>query len=641
MKKTLIIIAALVAATIASAAIFTTWYLSRFATDPESNPVDVQTKRQLASGEIMGFLDNGSYAWLGIPYAEPPVGPLRWRAPRPVQSWQVPRAAVEFGHKCPQTSFSGEVEGAEDCLFLNVWAPMQADTPRPVMLFIHGGGNHIGESGTPIYRGARFAREQDVVLVSINYRLGPLGWFRHAALRNDTKAPPADATKPAEPRLASLQAQADTSGNFATLDIIQALVWVQTNIAQFGGDANNVTIFGESAGGFNVLSLMVSPLAEGLYHKAIVQSGGLTLVSQAEAENYRDADIPGHPMSSRELVNQLLINAKQASDRDSAKRLQKSQSLESTSAFLRSQTAEQILLAQNNQPAAASANTTELSVADEEPTPFVLGQGTPQRTPYIFGDGYVLPAGAQLDTLLTDPATYNATPVMLGSNRDETRLFLSFSPGYISTFMGIPLRLSDVDLYQRDSQYGSNLWKADAVDELAILLRQTQGSGVYAYRFDWDEFRSVMLLDMKTVLGAAHALELPFVFGNFGLVNKTLLFKDGAARKKLSQAMMSYWAEFAYSGAPGQGRNGDLPLWQPWPAATDDAAATNPNRVLLLDSENDGGIRMAPDLATRATIATDLAADTRFSEAQRCHLAKRLFTGRYSDSPDSIANNCP
>lgn len=600
MKKLLIVLAIAIVILMAT----TLWYFSRFSEEAKHPTALPQTNRTIEHGEVMGFLDNGSFAWLGIPYAEPPVGALRWRAPQPAKPWKIVRSAVEFGDQCPQLDFSGEVQGNEDCLYLNVWAPMEPESPKPVMVFIHGGGNHIGSAETPLYRGARYAREQDVVIVSLNYRLGPLGWLRHAALRENANAE-------------------DASGNFATLDLIAALTWVQTNIHNFGGDKNNVTIFGESAGGFNVLSLMVSPLAEDLYHKAIVQSGGMTLITPDEAENYRDDTAAGSKLSAKELANKLLVQQELVEDRNTAKAMQDGMSTNALAEFLRSRTPEQLLLAQDLEIEEAAADSDA-----QEPKPFVLSDASGSRTPYIFGDGHVLPANAQLDTLLADPQTYHATPVILGSNRDEARLFMAFSPGYTSRLFNFPYRITDLERYERDSQYGSWLWKVDGVDTLAETLSANSGQQVFAYRFDWDELRSLLTLNTSKLMGAAHAMELPFVFGNFTLVDKTLLFKDRNARHKLSQSIMSYWAEFAYSGNPGRGRSGDLTQWSAWPGAD---AAKDKNRLLLLDSENDGGITMSNLHMTRRSIADELAADERFDDAERCNLALRMFNTSMPD----------
>ena len=213
--------------------------------------------RDTLAGPIVGFSDeDDTLGWLGIPFAAPPLAELRWAAPRLPKPWQENRQAIAFENACVQlwgplidtTGNEGEVVGKEDCLYLNVWAPRDNSdidsAGLPVMFWIHGGGNSIGTANT--YPGHRLAGGENVVIVTINYRLGLLGWMSHPALR-------------AEGRSAS-----DASGNYGNLDMIAALEWVQKNIANFGGDPHNVTIFGESAGGLNVYSLMASPPAKGL-----------------------------------------------------------------------------------------------------------------------------------------------------------------------------------------------------------------------------------------------------------------------------------------------------------------------------------------------------------------------------------------
>ncbi|MCB1694514.1 MAG: carboxylesterase family protein, partial [Pseudomonadales bacterium] len=202
------------------------------------------------TGDVVGFVDRfGARAWLGLPYAQPPVGDLRWRAPQPPRREAGLREALLAGNACPQkpslltTDTEAAVTGSEDCLTLNIWSPPNA-VNLPVMFWIHGGGNTIGHGAG--YNGAYLATERKVVVVTINYRLGLFGWFRHPALaRGDAL---------------------DDSGNYGTLDMIAALNWVRDNIGQFGGDAGNVTVFGESAGAKDTLSMMASPLAKGLFH---------------------------------------------------------------------------------------------------------------------------------------------------------------------------------------------------------------------------------------------------------------------------------------------------------------------------------------------------------------------------------------
>ena len=205
---------------------------------------------KVTGGVIQGVVEDGMMIFKGIPFAAPPVGELRWKAPQPVIPWEGVRNADKFGPS-PISSMGGQRDASEDCLYLNVWTPAKSQKEKlPVMVWIYGGGFSMGTSS--YYDGAPIARE-GVVLVTINYRVGKLGYFAHPAL--------------------SAENPEHVSGNYGILDQIAALRWVQDNIAQFGGDPKNVTIFGESAGGISVSMLCASPLAKGLFRAAISQSG--------------------------------------------------------------------------------------------------------------------------------------------------------------------------------------------------------------------------------------------------------------------------------------------------------------------------------------------------------------------------------
>ena len=214
-------------------------------------------------------------SWFDIPYAQPPVGNLRWRAPRELQAPEqiiVERDDTSCVQKASRyAGVSGEgMVGSEDCLYLDIKAPADfASRNYPVMLWIHGGGNTSGLKD--YYQYDKLVARKDVVVVAVNYRLGALGWFTHPAIQD-------------------LQQGLDKTSNFGLLDIIESLKWVQQNIARFGGDPSNVTIFGESAGGHNVLALLASPQAQGLFHKAISQSGYTQEVSARDAYNKNGAN---------------------------------------------------------------------------------------------------------------------------------------------------------------------------------------------------------------------------------------------------------------------------------------------------------------------------------------------------------------
>lgn len=224
-------------------------------------------------GAVQGIVENGTRAFKGIPYAQPPVGPLRWRPPAPPRPWQGVRGAAQFGAVCPQLA-GQDVVGQEDCLTLNVWTPVQArGRALPVMVFLPGGGNHsYSGQGATIFGGVRYNGErlvpEDVIVVTFNYRIGALGFLAHPGL--------------------SAERPEGVSGNYGSLDQIAMLRWLQDNIAAFGGDRKRVMLFGTSAGGGNICALMTSPAARGLFHRAAMQSSvptGCELPTLAQAEN--------------------------------------------------------------------------------------------------------------------------------------------------------------------------------------------------------------------------------------------------------------------------------------------------------------------------------------------------------------------
>lgn len=525
--------------------------------EPEAPSPDPTSERSLSGGQVVGFLgDHGSHVWLGLPYAAPPVHERRWRAPRPSTGWSGVRSALETGHPCPQLASSlggiedvdpGEPAGHEDCLYLNVYAPARRpdqvptdDDRWPVMVWLHGGGNVVGHGG--LYDGGRLAAQHDVMVVTLNHRLGPLGWFRHPGLR--TGATPAEA-----------------SGNFALLDQIRALRWIRDNIDAFGGDPGNVTVFGESAGGRNILALLLAPAAEGLFHRAIVQSGGLVTATPAQAEHFADAEDPGHRHSSNEILARLLIEEGHVSDRAGAKRWIGEAAPETVAAFLRGLPPSTLLFA----------------YAPERPGAF-------SEVPQIFADGEVLPEGDPLEHLAT-PGGYNAVPVMIGSNREEMKLFMAVDPVWVREILWTVPRLREPALYAVAAEYASRLWKATGVDLPAAALAANPGQSVYAYRFDYDEWPVMLGTDLSKMLGAAHAFEIPFVFGDWHLTEEAddLLFVEAnrPGREALSAQIRRYWTGFARAGDP---RAEGLPRWRPW--------TVDRSRYLVLDTVAGGGLRM-------------------------------------------------
>ncbi len=548
---------------------------------PEAPPLDAiaGSMRHPPAGSVVGNAARyGGYQWRGIPYAVPPTGERRFRAPARLPRWAGTYEALDFGAPCPQYASpwggvtdapEGRLAGSEDCLFLDVYAPDGlAGEQLPVMFWIHGGGNYTGT--TAFYDGSRLANEGRVIVVSVQYRLGFLGWFRHAALREG--ASPADA-----------------SGNFGLLDLIRALEWVEENISDFGGDPENVTIFGESAGGWNVLSLLASPLAEGLFHRAIGQSSVVWSTPPARAENYVDDSDPGEATSSGEILLRLLIADGLAVDREGAMQLARAMEPVAIARFLRERSVEEFF---------------EVYDANGE---------SDYEAPRIFEDGHVLPA-LPLPHALQAGRAFHRVPLMLGTNKDEEKLFLLFDERYSRTWFGLLPQVRDRERFLRDTETITRIWRMMAVDELANGLAPALPGELFAYRFDWDEEPSILGVDLAELLGAAHGLEIPFVFGHWFVGPQTgFVFDDGnlAGRETLSRAMISYWSEFARSGHPGRGRDRDLPQWVAW--------APGAPQFAVFDTEAGGGIRMERGARTPADIEREILEDPSYiSPERRC-----------------------
>ena len=562
--------------------------------------LDENSVRATAQGEVIGFKEGETYAWRGVPFAKPPINELRWKAPRPPELFESRFEAKEFSEECfqPQGIMTGEEggwTGSEDCLYLNIWSPAWSpeeldEKKAPVMMWIHGGANIIGSANT--YYPSHMVTDHEVIVVTVNYRMSNLGWFRHPALR---------------PEGATLE---DASGSFGTLDNIMALRWIRENISEFGGDINNVTIFGESAGGHNVAALYASPLASGLFHKAIVQSGIVSHSKTEEAEAYYPEDGVSGITSSKEVINRLLINEEKVEDIEEAKEVQNKMSLQEIKKYLRSKTPEELLTAYR----------------DARPK-----RGGMTR---VFNDGHVVGRKGIYESFTNDQL--RRVPIILGTNRYESKLFNMRNPRFVRwgegegalakvfSWVGIdelPLEIMRPDFYNAVNQYSSDSWKERAADSPARQLVASGHKDTYVYRFDWDDLPVFQEVDFGVLAGAAHALEIiflfPAAFDNY--VIKNIVIKDSyEGVKKLSDQMMSYWAEFAYSGDPGKGRSNNLAQWKAW---------SESEKYIILDSEEDQGLVMVDSEVTVDSIFNELPTDEKFTQDEKCQL---LFSMSYS-----------
>lgn len=533
------------------------------------------SRRDTPSGAVIGSREHAGaggevHAWRGLRYAAPPVGALRWRAPQPAQRWNGDLEALRHGAIAPQfggriaevpASQHGQVVGEEDCLWLNVFAPVDVEAPLPVMVWIHGGGNSVGTAAN--FDVARNLAAQDqVIVVTVNYRLGVLGWFAHPALQ-----------------AAEDLSDEDRSGNFALLDVIAALRWVQTHIAAFGGNPGCVTIFGESAGGQQVLMLLASPLARGLFHRAIAQSPVCESFSLDEAVQGLASPLESHRCGGEETVRRLLARAGLATPPSNL------------AAWLRDRSPAELLAVQ------------------------VPGSEGIYLAPRPIRDGVVLPL-APLPELFSQ-GTWNRVPVLLGGNRDEFRTFLAGKPEHCRLIGGkIPV-LKDRAAYRFESDMLSRGWRAHHIDRPADAMLAGGHADLWTYRFDWDEAPAIPFIRPDILLGAAHAMEMPFVFrdevGEFDIfqVNTPL---NRLGRRAICQAMGSAWTTFARHGRP------ELPDGTTWAPRRRQGSDS-----LVFDTPRGGGLRMAAVRESLDALRSELEQPSAASPLQRLRCFARLF----------------
>jgi para-nitrobenzyl esterase len=461
----------------------------------------------LDSGKIRGTLIDGVWTYLGIPFAAPPVGELRWREPQPVKSWEGIRDCNKYGLACPQPKslFYNVGPTSEDCLYLNVWTPLKGpDGNLPVMVWIHGGSFNTGAGSLDMYNGKNLAG-QNVVVVTINYRLGPLGFLSHPLL--------------------SKESSHGVSGNYGLLDQIAALKWVKNNIKAFGGNPDLVTIYGESAGAMCICDLMVSPLADGLFQRAISESGSF---GDAYPLNREDT-VAKAEGTGKELA--LKLGCDTAAD---------------VLAAMRQKTADEVVKAAF--------------------TGYDPNGGTKMR-PVV--DGWAIPENPWP---LFSAGKQKRVPLLIGTNADEGSIFVYPDPKVLS-MSEQDYQESIKSLYKEHAPEvlalfpAATRWDVPAtVSKLRTIMSFSAGAlhaadsasrndqQVYMYQFTRVPDTALKLF------GAFHGLEIFYVFGNLSAGYVSI--PDSKADRFLSQEMMKYWTNFAKTGDP----NG--PGLQQWPAYT-------------------------------------------------------------------------
>jgi para-nitrobenzyl esterase len=464
---------------------------------------------------VRGFPDKGVIAWKGIRYAAAAEGRLRWQEPRLPASWSGTKWAKRpLGMALQRVPLTELMVGGEDCLGLNIWRPVDLSVNLPVYVWVHGGANTAGYSFPDAdYNGANLARSGRMIVISIDYRLGSLGWLYDKDLT-----------------------AIGSGGNLGLLDILAALSWIKNNIAAFGGDKLNITLAGESAGAADILALLCAPKAKGLFQRAIVESP-LDLCSDARTAEE----------ATKLLLSRVLVKAKRAKSIEEAQALLAGMTGDEKREFFRSRPPEDFL---------EGLSGGNMGMYDW-PSLILDGEFLPKEGLAVFKKG----------------KHQVKVPIIIGSNKDEVGIFL-YIEGKIPPESG---------LYAEALAYGSAVWRARWVEDIAHDLRASRGQPpVYVYRFDWgspDEAGESILPEyFGARVGAFHALEIPFFLGNdtvAGTLLTSLIFNpwNSSSRESLSRSIRSYTTAFARGMAlEASPRDPALPAW---PAYTGRAGETD------------------------------------------------------------------
>ena len=522
----------------------------------ENKPVlDPLLERWTEQGPVRGKLSEpGAIAWLGVPFADVTE---RWTLPKLPRPRTEPLAATNFREPPLQLagdSLSKAVVGSEDCQYVDIYAPVGAGPDESLpVMFWIYGGGQTSGSSRA-YDASRLAAENGVVVIVTNYRVGPFGWFHHPSIIPE-----------------------GASGHFALYDLMAALEWVRRNAASFGGDPLNITIFGESAGAQNVLALYMAPAAEDLFDKAIIQSGGFWNMNPGQATNTVSGDPPGTPASATEIVIDLLLGEGRVQTREAGEALAGHD--EGIGEWLRQ-----------------LPNETILEVYRDK-------SNLMYNIPSVVYDGLLMPA---------TPGSAAAKPLLVGANRDEQKLFQIYDPSLVR-WTGTKAQIIDAQRYEAFNRYYSHWLNFDGVDQVANMAT----GAVYAYRFDWDDVGATPDRDWPQIMGAAHGLEIPFVFGNFRMgffADELFDESNNEGRIELSASIRSYWTQFARTGNPGRGRNGTLPRWELW----------NGEQKLVFDAKPEGGIRMESAAIDIRTVHLNLWADQYLTDDEKCGIYKDM-----------------
>ncbi|RFE02107.1 carboxylesterase family protein [Streptococcus parauberis] len=539
--------------------------------DSTSKNEDAETfkatvNKTIVSGKIKGHMDkkNDVIEWLGVPYAKSPVGELRWKAPQKADKWEKTKDVSKYGDTAIQFS-NGEVKGSEDALNLDVVRPNNSKKDLPVVVYLHGGNNQSGTSQE--IKGNTIVNDIDAVYVSVNYRLGALGFNPLEALKTGSKE--------------------ENSGNYSLLDIAAALDWVMANAETFGGNKDNITLTGFSAGGRDVMATLISPIFKNKYNKAISFSGGMTLA---------DNDI------SQEIFAKAIAPlAVEDKKKDTVEAAQK-------------------WLLSKDKAVGDYLN----SIKAERLAPLMGNAGIRMSVfPHLYKDGYVIPKEG------FETSKYNDVPVMLVTGTSEFSMFTAFDKTFMEDFMSGNLFKDQEKLaeFNYSKTYGSQLYRLSNGVDSAKQMANKYKSPIYVTEIAYGDNKEVTP-KLSQSLGSFHGIFEPMLQtpSNYKDFIGESFENDGA--KEMSKQFKLYLKSFIENGDPNQAK---LPKWDDF---------TSDNQVLSIDADKSKSkIIATKDQETADDILLKMKNDNTLTQEQKEDLNKNVLNGRWFSNPiDSLYN---
>ncbi len=517
------------------------------------------TLQQTQQGLVQGYQEKQTLIWKGLRYAKAPLGELRWKAPQPPESWTGVMDATKQGNDGIQGTV-GNMKGSEDCLNLSIWRPDSAEENLPVLVYIHGGNNQLGSSEE--IAPEKLATKDNCIVVSLNYRLGLLGFNSLPALRHGSPQ--------------------EASGNYSLLDIAQSLDWIKANIASFGGNPGNITISGFSAGGRDVMAMLISPIFEGKFQKAISFSGGMTTSDPNEA-----AQIEAQHLAAYVVEDGLQPDLKSAQQwllQDNAE----------VRKYLYSLSAERLAAAFGNAGIRMKA------------------------FPHLYADGVVLPQDG------FDTHKYNSVPLIMLTGTKEFSGFASGDP-YFKDAVANRSVLKDAskkDEFAFAVKYGSKLYGLFNAEESAVRMLPHYNANIYTCAINWGNDPAIVGEEMSTLTGATHGIFIPFLTNwEYGLRTQypAAFQNDGA--KDLTNKFQSYIKNFLWNGNPnGKG----LTKWEHWTNVKQ-----GPSQLVFDATSKKANIKMTYTRTNYSDILAEIEKDNSIPAQAKKEIIRKVLNGRW------------